>query len=180
MPYKEGTIEKLGEGGPRSVIGMKKWQERNFTANEVFFTWHSYDKSSKQDELKGKMRIAEMDDVAPVTIKGREHTFTVSGTHLPHSYSFATKTRGERKLTSNLPLLAVYGPIMTQISCENRRSVGACAPPAASPGGRSARSPPGSPRPTRRDSPRAHRTCQIRTGCPCGSASAIVSGTGAH
>ena len=77
-------------------MGLKKWQARSFYANEVFFTWHSYDKNSKQDEVKGNMRIAEMDDIAPATIKGQEHAFTVSGMFLPHTYSFATKTRTER------------------------------------------------------------------------------------
>ena len=99
--YKVGILDKLGEGGARGVLGMKKWQERHFSLNEVWFSWFA--KSTAKDKTydfaggpRGSIRVADIDDVCASTIKGREHTFTISGSALPHSYSFATKTRAER------------------------------------------------------------------------------------
>ena len=73
---KEGVMEKLGEGGARGMLGMKKWQERGFSLNEVWLTWHA--KAAKSptglfDEVRGTILVSAIQNVEPSKVKGRQH-----------------------------------------------------------------------------------------------------------
>ena len=112
--YLEGKMDKLGEGGARGKLGMKKWQERSFSLNESSLCWFAPAKASKgapdgdvAEDLRGHIGMLQVTDVMAVDVKGRNFTFQVVGDGLPHPYSFACENYSIRDMwIASLQLLA--------------------------------------------------------------------------
>jgi hypothetical protein len=102
--FKEGMVEKLGEGGLRKRLG-KKWQWRLFSLNEETLAWYVKNAAgSGADEsslgLAGSISVCDIEKVWATAgaSKGRADSrcLQIEGRKLPHSYTLAAPTQQER------------------------------------------------------------------------------------